>query len=174
MLLHEESACQLYRMLSSWEWLCYNDSSCCPWRTKRLLSAIGRVKHAAVISCRRLVLDAILRDLLNYLWRVGLIATSPIRWEAHLLWMSHGAVSPAWGCSVHSQIIGKLGHCTHKTSTWTLANALGPWDKMGFSLHSWVWWWTVETLTHSLVNSPQTAKKWHFELCHDKQMLSIF
>jgi len=40
-----------------------------------------------------------------------LVATSPMRWEAHLPWMSHGPVSPAWWHSVHSQIVGKLGHC---------------------------------------------------------------
>jgi len=56
-----------------------------PSRTKRLLGVIGRAKHAAVILCRRLVLDTILRDLLHYLWRVGLVATSPMRWEACLL-----------------------------------------------------------------------------------------
>jgi len=37
--------------------------------------------------------------------------TSPIRWEAYLPWLSHDPVSPVWGCSMHSQIIGKLGHC---------------------------------------------------------------
>jgi len=82
-----------------------------PSRTKRLLGIIERVKYAAVILHRRLVLDTILRDLLRYLWRVGLVATSPIRWEAYLLWMSHDPVSPAWGYSMYSQIIGKLGHC---------------------------------------------------------------
>ena len=38
-----------------------------PSRTKRLLGVIGRVKYAAVILYRRLVLDTILRDLLHYL-----------------------------------------------------------------------------------------------------------
>jgi len=71
-----------------------------PSRTKRLLDGIGRVKCAAVVPHRRLVLDAILRDLLHCLWRVGLAATSPTRREAHLLWMSHKSVSPAWGYSV--------------------------------------------------------------------------
>jgi len=83
-----------------------------PSRTKRLLGVVGRVKYAAVILHRHLVLDTILRDLLHYLWRVGLVATSPIRWEAYLLWMSHDPVSPIWGCSMYSQIIGKLGYCT--------------------------------------------------------------
>jgi len=82
-----------------------------PSRTKRLLGVIGRVKYAAVILCRRLVLDAILKDLLHHLWRVGLLATSLIRWEAYLLWLSHDPVSPVWGYSIHSQIIGKLGYC---------------------------------------------------------------
>jgi len=82
-----------------------------PSRTKGLLGVVGRVKHAAVILHRRLVLDAILGDLLHYLWRVGLVATSPMRWEAYLLWMSHDPVSPVWGCSMHSQIVGKLGYC---------------------------------------------------------------
>jgi len=81
-------------------------------RTKRLLGVVGRVKCAVVILHGRLVLDAILRDLLHYLWRVGLVATGPMRWEAYLLWMSHDPVSPAWWCSVCSQITGKLGHCT--------------------------------------------------------------
>jgi len=84
-----------------------------PSRTKRLPDAIGRAKHAAVVSHRRVVLDTILRDLLHCLWRVGLLAaTSPMRWEACLLWMSHNPVSPAWRHSVCSQIVGKLGHCT--------------------------------------------------------------
>jgi len=82
-----------------------------PSRTKRLLGVIGRVKCAAVVSCRRLVLDTILRDLLHCLWRVGLVATSPMRWEACLLWMSRDHVSPVWGHSMCSQIVGKLGHC---------------------------------------------------------------
>ena len=38
-----------------------------PSRTKRLLGIIERVKYAAVILHRRLVLDTILRDLLRYL-----------------------------------------------------------------------------------------------------------
>jgi len=40
--------------------------------------------------------------------------TSPMRWEAHLCEtrvFTHDPVSPAWGHSVHSQIVGKLGHC---------------------------------------------------------------
>jgi len=37
--------------------------------------------------------------------------TSPIRWEAYLPWMSHDPVSPVWGYSMYSQIVGKLGYC---------------------------------------------------------------
>jgi len=36
----------------------------------------------------------------------------PLHWEAYLLWMSHNPVSPVWGYSMHSRIIGQLGHCT--------------------------------------------------------------
>ena len=63
-----------------------------PSRTKHLPDVIGRVKHAAIVLHRRLVLDAILRDLLCYLWRVGLAATSPMRWEAWWVtcpWVPH-------------------------------------------------------------------------------------
>jgi len=59
-----------------------------------------------------LVFDNVLRDLLHCLWRVGLVATSPTRWEACLLWMSHDPVIPAWGHSVNSQFVGKLGCCS--------------------------------------------------------------
>jgi len=80
-----------------------------PSRTKRLLGVIGRAKCAAVVLCSRLVLDAILRDLLHCFWRVGLVATSPTRWESHLLWMSHDPVRPAWGHSVCSQLWANWG-----------------------------------------------------------------
>jgi len=89
-------------------------------RTNRLRGVVGRAKHAAVILCRRLVLGANLRDLLHYLRRVGLVATSPTRWEAYLLWMSHDPVSPAWGHSAHGQIAGKLG--------WIRALHSPPWQ----------------------------------------------
>jgi len=82
-----------------------------PSRTKRLLDVVERAKCAAVISCRRLVLDTVLRDLLHCLWSVGPAATGPMRWEVCLLWMSLDPVSPAWGHSVCSQFLGKLGHC---------------------------------------------------------------
>jgi len=92
-----------------------------PSRTKRLPCVIGRAKHAAVVSCGRLVLDTVLGDLLHCLWRVCLAATGPTRWKACLLWMSHDPVSPAWGHSVHSQIVGKSGCCIFK-SKWLLSS----------------------------------------------------
>jgi len=72
----------------------------------RLLGVLWRLKYATVILCRRLALDALLRDLLHHLWRIGLVATSPIRWEACLPWMSPGWMSPLWGCSILHPIWG--------------------------------------------------------------------
>jgi len=83
-----------------------------PSRTKRLPGVIGRANHAAVVSHMRLVLDAILRDLLHCLWRVGLASTSQMHWEACLLWMNHNPMSPAWWHSMCGQIVGKLVHGT--------------------------------------------------------------
>jgi len=51
-------------------------------------------------------------------------SASPMRWEACLLWeehLAHGPVSPTWGCSMCSQITGKLGHCKiSKPLNWSL------------------------------------------------------
>jgi len=55
---------------------------------------------------------ALLSNVLCCWWMTELAATGPMRWEACLPWMSHDHVSPVWGCSVCSQIIGKLGHCS--------------------------------------------------------------
>jgi len=60
-------------------------------------------------ACSCVVLDTVLGDLLHCLWRVGLAATSPTRWEACLLWMTHDPVSPAWGHSVCSQLWANWG-----------------------------------------------------------------
>jgi len=49
-----------------------------PSRTKCVLSVLWRLKHAAVILHVCLVLDAVLRDLLHCLWRVGRIATTAV------------------------------------------------------------------------------------------------
>jgi len=38
-------------------------------------------------------------------------STSPIRWEAYLPRMNPGWMSPIWGCSMYSHIIGNLGYC---------------------------------------------------------------
>jgi len=109
-LLREESACQL----CSLQWLCLQQQLRVKQsRTKRVLNHMhccNGLKDIAVATHRPasaddgyVVLDSILRDLLHNLWRVGLVATSPARWEACLLWMSHDPVSPAWGCSMWSQ-----------------------------------------------------------------------
>jgi len=75
-----------------------------PSRTKCVLIVLWWLKCAATILHRRLVLETVFRDLLHYLWRIGLAATSPMHWRAHLPWMSHERMSPAWGCSVHAQL----------------------------------------------------------------------
>jgi len=100
MLLREESVNQSQTCCPIGNDLSYNDSLCCTIQNKRVLSVLWQLKHAAVIPCRRSVLDAIIRDLLHCLWRIGLAATSPMHWEAYLLWMSPGWMSPVWGCSV--------------------------------------------------------------------------
>jgi len=98
MLLREGSTCQLCSLL----WLCVTTiARVVPSRTKCLLGVIGRVHHAAVILHRRLVLDTVLSDLLHCLWKIELVATSPMRWRAQLPWMSHERMSPIWGHSVH-------------------------------------------------------------------------
>jgi len=83
-----------------------------PSTTKCLLGVMWRFKHAAVISHVRLVLDAILSNLLHCLWRTGLVATSHTRWEACLPWMSPGWMMPAWGHSVLSPLWGVASHKT--------------------------------------------------------------
>jgi len=86
MLLREESAHQLHSLL----WLCVTTTArVVPSRTKRLPDVVGRVHCTAVIPHRRLVLDAVLSDLLHCLWRVGPVATRSMRWRAQLPWMSH-------------------------------------------------------------------------------------
>jgi len=108
MLLHEESACQLCGLL----WLhCTTTARVNKETEQNVFCCYNGLKDTAVTTCRPasaddgcVVMDSILRDLLCCLWRVGLVATSPMRWEACLSWMSHDPVSPVWWCSVRSQL----------------------------------------------------------------------
>jgi len=88
----------------------YNDSSCYTIQNKTCSNPLQQSKRHSRYVMQTSVcwwwFVILLSDVLCSLWVLGLVATSPICWEAYLPWMSPGWVSPEWGYSILYPIWG--------------------------------------------------------------------